>query len=99
MDEAVPPIAQSPHRDAEGLPYRIQCVFHNLCLVADGEPGEDKRTGSCLWGRTEPRDRASYAWFKHILGAALSEFWAQVLMESKMSQPKSPNGPTAIVGE
>lgn len=51
-------IAQGPHRDAEGLPYRIQCVFHNLCLVADGEPGEDKRTGSCLWGRTEPRDRA-----------------------------------------
>ena len=28
----------------------------------------------------------------------MSEFWAQVLMESKMSQPKSPNGPTATVG-
>lgn len=37
-------IAQCPHRDAEGLPYWVQCVFHNLCLVADGEPGGRQET-------------------------------------------------------
>lgn len=45
-----------------------------------------------------PETGPDNAWFKHILGAALSEFWAQVLMESMMSQPKSPHGPTAIEG-
>lgn len=43
-------IAQCPHRDAEGLPHRIQCVFHNLRLVADGEPGEEQEDWSLHWG-------------------------------------------------
>ena len=39
--------------------------------------------------------RCPYPLVKHILCAALSEFRAQVLVESKMPhiQPKSPNGP------
>lgn len=41
-------IAQCPHRDAEGLPYWVQCVFHNLCLVADGEPGGRQETRNFL---------------------------------------------------
>ena len=37
-------------------------------------------------------------WSKVSAILDLGMFWAQVLMESKMSQPKSPYGPTAIVG-
>lgn len=42
-------IAQCPHRDAEGLPHRIQCIFHNFRLVAYGEPGEEQEDWNLPW--------------------------------------------------
>lgn len=76
--------------------------------MADGEPGEEQEN----WNQPLGWDRAQgqglilldipggLLLVKHILCAALSEFWTRVLVESKMShtQPKSPNGPMVTVG-
>lgn len=31
------PITQRSDWDLEGLPYRVQCVFHHLCFMTDGK--------------------------------------------------------------
>lgn len=31
------PVTQCSDWDLEGLPYRVQCVFHHLCLMTDGK--------------------------------------------------------------